>query len=101
MIDPDGPYTICPDCGYKHAFLRLPLLIISGASGTGKPTVCHHLVGMVKEAALLDSDILWRDEFNQPEMNHRDYFLYLNSHASKKTLTRFSPGVRKLVCPFL
>jgi|GEM_PF-2838493 len=39
MIDPDGPYTICPDCGYKHAYLHLPLLIISGVSGMGTTNI--------------------------------------------------------------
>jgi hypothetical protein len=28
----------------------------------------------VTGAVLLDSDILWRDEFNRPEVNRRDYF---------------------------
>jgi predicted kinase len=73
-VDPEGPFAICPACGYKHLFLRLPLLIISGASGAGKSTVCHHLLGTLPEVVLLDSDILWRAEFNQPETHHRAYF---------------------------
>lgn len=74
LVDPAGPYAICPACGHKHPFLRLPLLIISGASGAGKSTVCHHLLGTLPEVVLLDSDILWRAEFNQPETHHRAYF---------------------------
>jgi hypothetical protein len=31
-------------------------------------------LGRVKQAVLLDSDILWRPEFNSPENNYRDYF---------------------------
>lgn len=74
IIDPTGPYAICPECGHPHPFLYQPLLIISGASGTGKSTVCHHLVGHYQDAVLLDSDILWRNEFNNPKDNYREYF---------------------------
>jgi shikimate kinase len=73
-IDPAGPYAICPECGYSHPFLRLPLLVVSGASGTGKSTVCNHLFGHIQNAVLLDSDILWRAEFNNPENGYRDFF---------------------------
>jgi broad-specificity NMP kinase len=74
VIDQQGPYAICPACGYKNPFVQLPLLIVSGASGTGKSTVCRYLTGTITEAVLLDSDILWRDEFNQPETDYRSYF---------------------------
>src|SRR6266850_883890 len=63
IIDPAGPYAICPECGHRHLFRPLPLLIVSGASGAGKSTVCHQLLGKVTDAVLLDSDILWRPEF--------------------------------------
>jgi hypothetical protein len=74
IIDPSGPFAICPECGYQHPFVYLPLLIVAGASGTGKTTICNRLLGQVKQAVLLDSDILWRAEFNSPESNYRDYF---------------------------
>ena len=74
IIDPTGPSAVCPECGHPHPFLYQPLLIISGASGTGKSTVCHHLVGHYQDAVMLDSDILWRNEFNNPKDNYREYF---------------------------
>jgi hypothetical protein len=74
VIDPVGPYAICPECGYKHSFLQLPLLIVSGASGAGKSAVCRHLLGRLNHVVLLDLDILWRPEFNTPENNYRDFF---------------------------
>ena len=52
----------------------LPLLIVSGASGAGKSSVCNALLGKLDEVVLLDSDILWRLEFNKPEDKYRDYF---------------------------
>jgi broad-specificity NMP kinase len=74
IIDPSGPYAICPECGHRHPFIQVPLMVVSGASGTGKSTVCNLLTGRYQEAVLLDSDILWRSAFDQPENNHREYF---------------------------
>jgi predicted ABC-type ATPase len=74
VIDPSGPYAICPECGYKHPFRQLPLLIVSGASGAGKSSVCQALIGKLANLVLLDADILWRPEFNRPESNYRDFF---------------------------
>jgi len=74
VIDPEGPYAICPLCGFKHRFLRLPLLLVGGASGTGKTAICHRLIGTIDRAVLLDYDILWRPEFNTPESHYRDFF---------------------------
>jgi hypothetical protein len=74
IIDPAGPYAICPECGHKHTFRYLPLLIVSGASGTGKSTVCNALLGRVTSAVLLDSDILWCPAFDNPENDYRDFF---------------------------
>lgn len=97
-IDLSGPYAICPDCGYKHLFQRLPLLIVSGASGTGKTTICQRLTGKVTKAVLLDSDILWRPEFNSPETNYREYFelwlrLCKNIAQSGRPVVLFGAGV--------
>jgi len=47
--------------------------VVSGASGSGKSAVRHQLTGNIKEAIILDADILWRTEFNQPENNYRDF----------------------------
>jgi hypothetical protein len=74
MIDPSGPFAICPECGYKHPFKQLPLLVVGGASGAGKTTLWLHLLGQVSRAVLLDSDILWRPEFDTPETNYREFF---------------------------
>ena len=74
IIDPSGPYAVCPECGYKHPFRQLPLLMVSGASGAGKSSACQTLVGKIESVVQLDSDILWRAEYNTPENNYRDYF---------------------------
>src|SRR4029450_5627976 len=74
IIDPAGPYAICPEGGHRHLFRPLPLFIVSGASGAGKSTVCHHMWGTVTEVVLLDSDILWRPEFESPGAPAQDFF---------------------------
>ncbi len=66
--------AICPVCGYRHPFVRLPLLFVTGASGTGKTTVCRALTGKISHAVLLDIDILWSPYYNQPEAGYRDFF---------------------------
>jgi hypothetical protein len=74
IIDPAGPFALCPECGHRHPFKQLPLLIVSGASGAGKTTVCQALLGQLEHVVLLDTDILWRAEFNQPENGYADFF---------------------------
>ena len=74
IIDPSGPFAICPECGYKHSFKQLPLLMVSGASGSGKTTICQKLLGRCDQVVLMESDILWRPEFNTPETRYRDFF---------------------------
>jgi len=73
IIDLSGPYAICPECGHKRPFHQLPLLIVSGASGAGKSTVYQALIGDLGNIVMLDSDILWRAEFNRPD-KYRDFF---------------------------
>jgi len=60
-------YAVCPECGFRRPFLRLPLFIVGGASGTGKSAVCLRLTGSLSEAVVLESDILWMDVFASPE----------------------------------
>jgi predicted ABC-type ATPase len=97
-IDPSGPFAICPECEYRHPFRQLPLLVISGASGTGKTAVCQQLMGKMTQAVLLDSDILWRAEFNHPETRYRDYFetwlrVCKNIGQSGRPVVLFGAGV--------
>jgi 2-phosphoglycerate kinase len=73
IIAPEGPYAICPHCHYQHKFIRLPLFVLTGASGVGKTTMCLALAAEAKDFVVMESDILWRDEFNQPATDYRSY----------------------------
>jgi adenylate kinase family enzyme len=73
IIDPEGAYAVCPECDHRHKFVRLPLFVLTGASGVGKTTMCLALAARANDLVAMESDILWRDEFNQPETNYRNY----------------------------
>ena len=73
IIDEKGPYAICPNCGHPHKFKQLPLFIITGASGAGKSSVCRDLSNSFFDAIAIESDIFWRNEFNHPENDYRDF----------------------------
>lgn len=96
-IEPPGPDAICPDCGHRHRFVWSPLLIVSGASAAGKTRVCGLLTGVVTRAVLLDVDILWRREFDDPASNYRDFFetwlrLAKNVAQSRRPVVLFGAG---------
>lgn len=59
----DEPAVVCPACGHAEPFRRLPLLLVGGASGTGKSTIRRELLGRVADAVLLDVDALWEPVF--------------------------------------
>lgn len=72
-IDPRGPFAICPNCGYAHRFVQLPLFILTGASASGKSTICLELTAETSECVNLECDIFWRAEFDTPEDNYRGF----------------------------
>jgi shikimate kinase len=76
MIDPAGPYAVCPHCGYAHHFRQQPLYVVTGASGAGKSTVCLRLPNRLSDVVCLDMDTLWNPCYNTPE---DDYRLFRNT----------------------
>ena len=63
----------CPPCGHLHTFLRLPLLLVGGASATGKSAILRELTGRFTAAVLLESDLLWMKEFEDPTNGYRRF----------------------------
>jgi hypothetical protein len=97
VIDPKGPFAICPLCQHRHPFRQLPLLMVCGPSAAGKSTVCQRITGAVEEVIALDADILWRPEFNKPDDHYRDFYetwlrLGKNIAQSGRPLVLFNSG---------
>jgi hypothetical protein len=78
--------VVCPECGERRAWRRLPLLMVGGPGGAGKSTACASLLGELAEAVVMETDLLWRKEFNTPEDGYNSYFrlwLRLAAHVSQ------------------
>lgn len=78
---------VCPSCGERRRGLRrLPLLLVGGPAGAGKSTACALLLGELEEAVLMESDLLWRKEFDTPADGYNSYsrlWLRLAAHISQ------------------
>jgi broad-specificity NMP kinase len=61
LIPAVGDVLRCPHCADERPFVRPPLLVVTGAAGVGKSTLCARLAGTVPGAVLLDADIVAED----------------------------------------
>lgn len=52
---------------------KLPLFIVTGASGVGKSTLCQILFENETEYVVMESDLLWQECYNTPEDNYQQY----------------------------
>lgn len=73
QISSDGLLMTCPFCGHSQEIRRMPLFIVTGASGVGKSTISAELFQKEKDYIVMESDILWNNSFNTPENNYREY----------------------------
>jgi hypothetical protein len=72
-VDLSGPVLICPNCGYRQPFRRLPLFFVTGASGAGKTAACLTLAPRMTDCVCMETDILWRAIPTSAEDNYRSY----------------------------
>src|SRR5688500_16158026 len=63
---------VCSSCGDRRPFRRLPLLLVGGPAGAGKSSVGALLLGELTEAVVIESDLLWRREFDTPSDGYRE-----------------------------
>ena len=105
---PDSPVDVhgrrpsalasCPHCGHLHPFLRLPLLLVGGASATGKSAILQELTGRFTAAVLLESDLLWSKGFEDPADGNRSFFetwlrMAKNINQSARPAVLFGAGL--------
>jgi chloramphenicol 3-O-phosphotransferase len=74
IVDKENNQIICPECGYKKTYKLLPLVMVSGASGSGKSTICSYLADKSNGFIALDMDILWAKHFDKPENNYKEFY---------------------------
>lgn len=55
----DGDKITCPKCGHSWSFLKLPLFVVTGASGVGKTTTVQALQAKSREFVCMDNDMLY------------------------------------------
>jgi len=82
LVLPEGPYAVCPVCEYRHKFVRLPLFIVTGASGAGKTTTCLTAAASTKDFVVMESDILYSDEVKDLE-RYRELWLRVCKNISQ------------------
>jgi Shikimate kinase len=58
LMQPEENLAVCPDCRSSAPARRLPLFVVTGASGSGKTTVFPHLAAALGECAVFDVDWL-------------------------------------------
>lgn len=73
LFDKEKSEVICPDCGHRTAFPRLPLFLITGSSCAGKSTLTRELFLHNYRVAAIESDILWDEKWREAGDNFRAY----------------------------
>ena len=99
----DRAVAICPDCGHEHPFRYLPVLVVTGASGTGKSTILRELAreaiaggdgGPSDRVLPLESDVLWTAGAGMELEEYVDLWLRvcLNLHQFGRSTLLFGAG---------
>ena len=84
-----GNEIICPKCGVRWPFRRLPVYILTGCSGVGKTTTAQALQKMTDEFIVLDSDMFHsllqpHTEESHMQVVEQTLSLTKNTHQSGK-----------------
>lgn len=56
--DPSSHALRCPACGEARRLPRLPLFVVTGASGTGKTTIVDALTARLSHCEVLETDLI-------------------------------------------
>jgi hypothetical protein len=73
VVDVQGQFVTCPECGHNHPFNILPLFIVSGPSGAGKSAVLLELLSRQLPVIALEGDQLWGLLINSGKAGYPDF----------------------------
>ncbi len=94
MISKAGTVAVCPECGQVHPFKRLPLFVLTGASGSGKSQMAMELSKIQNEIVVIECDIFWRAEFH----NVKDDFLEFREFCLRAAKNISQSGRPVILC---
>ena len=57
----------CPDCGHRWPFKKMPLFVLTGASGVGKTSILQELMQNETKYICMEQDIVYFLPHNTPE----------------------------------
>lgn len=69
----EGAAFLCTKCGYRQEFVKLPLFVITGASGAGKSTVALYLAHRLSEFVVLEVDTFLQCAPLNHETDYREF----------------------------
>lgn len=73
VVAADEPVLVCPACGHRRRFVRLPLFALTGPSGAGKSAVGTMLAGRLQQCVVLEQDLLWLPDQLDPADEYRQF----------------------------
>ncbi len=98
----EGTEVICPKCGNRWKFQKLPIFFLTGCSGVGKTTTGIELQRLTKEYVILDADMFYNVMHPQNEKENYDmveqiFSLSKNiSQSGKMTVWTMAGNIDKL-----
>jgi hypothetical protein len=58
-VDGEPATARCLECGAEQTLRRLPLFVVTGASGTGKSAIVPHLRALLPDMDVFETDQIW------------------------------------------
>jgi hypothetical protein len=73
VVADEEAVLVCPACGHRRRFARLPLLALTGPSSAGKSAVGTILAGRLQQCVVLEQDLLWLPDQLDAANEHRQF----------------------------
>lgn len=90
-VTEDGKFIICHRCNNKWTFKRMPLFVVTGASGVGKTTTCQELIQNETDYIVMGGEFL-------------SFMKHVTKEATKfkrETLLRMAKNISQIGMPVI